>query len=84
MPDRPLTDRFLALAEVKQKVGLGHSNIYRMMADGRFPAARRVGEKAVRWLESELDAWMQACPKAGIEVGIEGEDPISDHIKSTH
>lgn len=66
----PFTDRFLTLAALTAKVGLGKSSIYRMMDSGAFPRPRQVGEVAVRWLESEVDAWMQARPMAGTQPGI--------------
>jgi prophage regulatory protein len=56
---RPPGERFLKLQEVKSMVGLGQTSIYRMMNEDRFPAARRVGDKAVRWLASEVEAWMR-------------------------
>jgi prophage regulatory protein len=54
--------RLLRLAEVSAMVGLGRTSIYHMIEEGAFPSARRVGEKAVRWLESEVVEWMQQRP----------------------
>lgn len=65
MPDRPTLDRLMPLSEVKAHVGLGHTAIYRMMAAGDFPRARAVGPRSVRWLESEVQAWIEALPRTG-------------------
>lgn len=51
-------ERFLKLAEVVEMAGLSRGSIYRMMKEGRFPAARQVGRTAVRWLASEVQDWM--------------------------
>ncbi len=83
MPDGvPFTDRFLTLAALTVKIGMGKSSIYRMMDSGSFPRPRQVGEVAVRWLESEVDAWMMARPTAGIEPGIGGDTDRNSHANT--
>lgn len=54
--------RLLRLAEVVAMVGLGKTSILRMETEGAFPSARRVGEKAVRWIESEVVEWLRQRP----------------------
>ncbi len=62
-----LRDRLLRFAEVETRVALGKTLIYELISKQLFPAGRRVGStKAVRWLESEIDAWVAAYA-AGIE-----------------
>ena len=61
MPDE---DRLLRRPEVEQRCGLTCSTIYRLMDEGRFPRPLRVGPKAVRWLESEIGAWVASRPRA--------------------
>ncbi len=51
--------RFMRLSEVKETVALKHSEIYKRMAEGRFPQAVRLGPKCVRWVEAEISEWMQ-------------------------
>lgn len=58
------TDRYLTRAEVEQRVGLKRSAIYAMVARGDFPAPFKLGAKSVRWLESEVAAWMASRPRA--------------------
>jgi prophage regulatory protein len=57
--------RFLRLAEVRNRVGYGRATIYRLMAAGQFPRAYSLGARAVAWLESEIDAWIEARVRAG-------------------
>lgn len=84
MPDaHPFSNRLLDLRDVSAKVGLGKSSIYRMVDSGTFPAPRQVGAKAVRWLESEIDAWMEALPQVGIGAGIPQGGQPETTAKST-
>jgi prophage regulatory protein len=47
---------------VMRLTGLGRSTIYRMMAEGSFPAAVRLSSRAVAWRESDLEAWSRSRP----------------------
>ena len=51
--------RFLRLPEVIQISGYRRSSIYEMIKAGNFPAPVHLGPRAVAWLESEVEAWMQ-------------------------
>lgn len=57
-------DRMLRREEVEERVGISRSAIYRLMRVGQFPAPRRVGLRAVRWSESDLQAWLASRPHA--------------------
>jgi prophage regulatory protein len=48
----------LRLPAVKSRVGLGRSSIYSALARGEFPAPVKLGERAVGWIESDIDAWI--------------------------
>jgi prophage regulatory protein len=61
-------ERLLRLRDVKQKTGLGTSTIYRRMADGTFPIPRKLGPNTVRWLQSEIDAWIRSLPSSRVGV----------------
>jgi prophage regulatory protein len=52
------------LRDVKEKIGLGSSTIYRRIADGTFPVPRSLGPNTVRWLQSEIDAWIRSLPSS--------------------
>ena len=57
-------DRLLRLSEVAARTGLGRTTIYRKMREGSFPEPLRIGARAVRWPESEIEAWVAARPRA--------------------
>ncbi len=57
--------RFLRLSEVRLRVGLSRSQIYRQIATGDFPKAYSLGARAVGWLDSEIDGWIEARVKTG-------------------
>ncbi|RCW21325.1 AlpA family transcriptional regulator [Vibrio parahaemolyticus] len=50
--------RFLKLKEVMEKTALSRSAIYRKMNDGEFPESVSLGERAVAWVESEVQDWV--------------------------
>jgi prophage regulatory protein len=54
--DQP--ERLLRLDEVKRRVGLGKSMIYRLIQEGRFPAPYKVSPLASRWSDLEIRAWV--------------------------
>ena len=43
---------------------MSRSHIYRLMQKGDFPRPVRIGPAAVRWRESEVNAWVESRPKA--------------------
>ncbi|MDM9596950.1 MULTISPECIES: AlpA family transcriptional regulator [Pseudomonas] len=53
-----LPRRFIKLPKVKDRTGLSTTEIYRRIADGRFPSQITLGPKSVVWDESEIIAWM--------------------------
>jgi prophage regulatory protein len=55
----PTALRLLRLPRVKDRVGLGRSSIYALMSRGQFPQSVSLGSRAMAWLESDVDAWIQ-------------------------
>ena len=51
--------RFIRFKELRQRIPLGRTTIWRMMREGRFPRSRRIGKIAAAWLESEVEEWMK-------------------------
>jgi prophage regulatory protein len=51
-------ERALRLKQVCQLTGLGRSMIYQMQAERRFPQRIKLGERAVGWLEREVQEWL--------------------------
>ena len=57
-------DHMLRREEVQKRTGLSRSAIYRLMREGDFPLPQRVGQRAVRWRESNIEAWLASRPLA--------------------
>ena len=55
-----MTMKFLRLPEVKSRTGFSRSSIYLFVKCGTFPRPVRIGGRAVAWLESDIDAWIEA------------------------
>ena len=53
-----MANAILRLPQVKIKVGLSRSSIYSAVAEKRFPQPVHLGARAVGWLESEVDEWV--------------------------
>lgn len=54
-----VTNTILRLPAVKQKTGQSRSTIYDKVQRGEFPAPVKLGERAVGWIEAEVDAWVK-------------------------
>ena len=52
--------KILRLPEVKARTGLGHSSIYERIGAGTFPRQVKLGDRAVGWIETEIQAWQEA------------------------
>ena len=53
-----MKNKMLRLENVKSKTGLSRSTIYRLMDEGLFSNQINLGYRAVAWLESEVDNWL--------------------------
>ena len=51
--------RILRLPAVRARTGLARSTIYLRMSEGRFPKPISLGPRAVGWIETEVDTWLQ-------------------------
>jgi prophage regulatory protein len=51
--------RIIRLAEVKNLTGISRSQIYELIKKGKFPKQINLGARAVGWLESEVQEWIQ-------------------------
>ena len=53
-----MSEKLLRLSEVEAAVGYRHTKIYSLIHAGLFPAPVRLGARAVRWKNSEIQAWI--------------------------
>ena len=60
-----VSDRLLKIDEVLTVTALSRATVYRLGAAGMFPKPRRVGPRAVRWVEREVQEWIEARPETG-------------------
>jgi prophage regulatory protein len=54
-----MKDRILRPREVVEMTGKSLGTLYRDERDGTFPQHRKIGKRAVGWLESEVEEWMK-------------------------
>jgi prophage regulatory protein len=55
---KPTDLRYLRLRHVCERVGVGATTIYKMMATGAFPRQVKLSVRTAAWIESELEAFM--------------------------
>ena len=54
-----MANTILRLPAVKATTGLSRSTIYLRVAEGTFPKPVSLGDRAVGWLEAEIQDWLQ-------------------------
>lgn len=45
--------------EVLAVTGLCYTSIFNMMKKGTFPASKKLGTRAVGWVKTEIDIWIE-------------------------
>jgi prophage regulatory protein len=53
-----MTHSILRLPAVKSRTGLSRSTIYLRISEGRFPKPISLGGRAVGWIETEVNDWL--------------------------
>ncbi|MFL1915843.1 helix-turn-helix transcriptional regulator [Plesiomonas shigelloides] len=53
-----LNDKLVDMAFITQFTGLSDKWFYKLISEGLFPKPIKLGRSS-RWLESEVEAWMQ-------------------------
>ncbi|MCD9228946.1 helix-turn-helix transcriptional regulator [Ralstonia pseudosolanacearum] len=62
--------RILRLKDVQQRIGVSRPTIYRWLDktskshDAQFPRPVSLGSHSIGWVESEIDAWLEARIRA--------------------
>lgn len=57
-------DVLLTRREVERRTGLSRSTLYRKMREGTFPVPLKVSERAVRWRDSDIRAYVDSRPRS--------------------
>ena len=57
-------DRLISAEQVMDRIGLKRTALYAAIRDGRFPRPLRVGVRATRWPESQIEDWIASRPLA--------------------
>ena len=55
------TNTILRLPQVKQRTGLSRSTIYARIKAGQFKRPISLGARAVGWLESDVEEFINLC-----------------------
>jgi prophage regulatory protein len=50
--------RILRVVEAANRAGISRSLFYKFVREGKFPPGVKLGERAVGWLESDVDGWI--------------------------
>lgn len=66
-----MTTRLIKLSEVIQRTGKKRSTVYANVKAGLMPSPVKIGEKAVCWVESEIDDWIALRIAASRNGGID-------------
>lgn len=56
-------DEILRLADACALAGIGKNTLYRMLGEGKFPAALELSPGRVGWLKSEVIHWRDNRPR---------------------
>ncbi|MFA7279051.1 MAG: AlpA family transcriptional regulator [Sterolibacterium sp.] len=58
----------LRLHAVIARTGLSRSTIYSKVKQGEFPPPINLGVRAVGWLDSEVDSWLESRVQASRQI----------------
>lgn len=63
-----MSHKILRLPAVLERTGISRSTIYLMMSNELFPKSISLGDRAVGWIEEEIDIWLEEKIKASRSV----------------
>lgn len=64
-----MSNRVIRRPEVETLTGIPRSTLYAKIATGDFPAPIKIGQRAVGWLESEVNDWLSSRQRSIHELG---------------
>lgn len=53
-----MSQSLIRLTEVQRRTGYSKAWIYRLLKEERFPASIKIGSRAIAFIESEIDEWI--------------------------
>lgn len=56
-----MSNRIVRLPTVKEITGLSRSSIYLRMSKKEFPQSISLGDRAIGWLEADIEQWLEQC-----------------------
>jgi prophage regulatory protein len=59
-----MADAFWRTKTVQERTGLSRSTLYAEIEKGNFPRQVKLGARAVGWIQSEVEGWIQARIRA--------------------
>ncbi|WP_241649904.1 helix-turn-helix transcriptional regulator [Rosenbergiella collisarenosi] len=68
-----MSNKILRLSQVINYTGMSRSSIYLLMSQGSFPLSISLGARAVGWVESEIQLWIDKRIKERRNSGVKYE-----------
>ncbi|HBS7092427.1 MULTISPECIES: helix-turn-helix transcriptional regulator [Klebsiella/Raoultella group] len=53
-----MAQSLIRFSEVQRRTGYSKAWLYRLMEQKRFPSAIKIGSRAIAFIESEIDDWI--------------------------
>lgn len=53
-----MSNTLIRLPEVQRRTGYSKAWIYRLISQKRFPSSIKIGSRAIAFVESEIDEWV--------------------------
>lgn len=53
-----MSSTLIRLTEVQKRTGYSKAWIYRLLKENRFPKSVKIGSRAIAFVESEIDEWI--------------------------
>lgn len=54
-----MTQKIIRITQVKERTGLSRSTLYSLIKEKKFPAPVAISVRAVGWLSSDVDGWIE-------------------------
>ena len=64
-----MSNKINRLPAVIEKTGLSRSSIYLRMNKGEFPQSISLGDRAIGWLEADIEQWLEDKITASKKLG---------------